>query len=29
MNGMPNGTESGRTRPGSGHQRPGLNPIRR
>jgi hypothetical protein len=29
MDGMPNGTESGRLRPGSGHERPDLNPIRR
>ena len=29
MNGMPNGTESGRLRPGCGHERPDLNPIRR
>jgi hypothetical protein len=29
VNGMPNGTESGRIRPGSGHERPDLNPIRR
>ena len=29
VNGMPNGTEFGRTRPGSGNERLGLNPIRR
>jgi hypothetical protein len=29
MNGMPNDTESGRTRPASGHERPDLNPSRR
>lgn len=29
VSGMPNGTESGRLRPGRGHERPDLNPIRR
>ena len=29
MDGMPNGTESDRLRPGFGHERPDLNPIRR
>jgi serine/threonine-protein kinase RsbW len=29
VNGMPNGAESGRIRPGSGHERPDLNSIRR
>jgi hypothetical protein len=29
MNGMPNGTKFGRIRPGSGYERPDLNPSRR
>jgi hypothetical protein len=29
VNGMPNGTKSGRTQPDSGNERPDLNPIRR
>jgi hypothetical protein len=29
VSGMPNGTESGRLRPGRGHERPDLTPIRR
>jgi anti-sigma regulatory factor (Ser/Thr protein kinase) len=29
VSGMPNGTESGRLRPGRGHERPDLNPSRR